>query len=57
MPWFLDENFWKDVYDWLFPPESFELASKQVEKIIQITGLHFFCCWKPTNKFVGGKPI
>ncbi|MEJ5229969.1 class I SAM-dependent methyltransferase [Pseudothermotoga sp. U03pept] len=39
MTWFLDENFWKDLYDWLFPPESFELASKQVEKIIQITGL------------------
>ncbi len=38
--WFVNENFWKDMYDWLFPPERFEVASQQVEKIIEITGIH-----------------
>jgi len=37
--WFIDESFWKDMYDWLFPPERFQTAKEQVEKIISITGI------------------
>ncbi|ABV34351.1 MULTISPECIES: class I SAM-dependent methyltransferase [Pseudothermotoga] len=39
MEWFIDESFWKDMYDWLFPPERFQTAKEQVEKIISITGI------------------
>lgn len=39
MDWFINENFWKDMYDWLFPPERFETACQEVEKIIELTNV------------------
>lgn len=39
MDWFTNENFWKDMYDWLFPPERFETACQEVEKMIELTGI------------------
>ncbi|WP_041082376.1 class I SAM-dependent methyltransferase [Thermotoga profunda] len=39
MEWFIDESFWKDMYDWLFPPERFQTAKEQVEKVLNITGI------------------
>lgn len=39
MDWFVNENFWKDMYDWLFPPERFETACQEVERIIGLTNV------------------
>jgi len=40
MEWFVNEEFWKDMYDWLFPPERFQAAKDQVEKVINISGVY-----------------
>ncbi|WP_041076352.1 class I SAM-dependent methyltransferase [Thermotoga caldifontis] len=37
MEWFAVEGFWKDMYDWLFPPGRFLSAKQEVEKIIDLT--------------------
>lgn len=39
MNWFDNENFWHLFYDWMFPRDSFALADKQVNDIINITGV------------------
>lgn len=40
MEWFTNESFWKDMYDWLFPPERFQAAKEQIEKVVSITGIY-----------------
>src|SRR5215831_15203354 len=37
--WFADENFWRDLYSFLFSDSAFADAEEQVEKIIQLTGV------------------
>lgn len=38
-PWFEDELFWQDCYGFLFPDLSFQMAPKQVEQVIERTGV------------------
>lgn len=40
MEWFTNEEFWKDMYDWLFPPERFQAAREQVEKVLNMTDIY-----------------
>jgi len=37
--WFADENFWRDLYVFMFPDNAFAAAEEQVEKIIQLSGV------------------
>ena len=39
MDWFEDEEFWRDAYPFLFPPERFAAAQEQVADILALTGL------------------
>lgn len=37
--WFEDENFWIELYPYLFSAERFEAADKEVEKVLDLVGL------------------
>jgi len=37
--WFADENFWRDLYLFMFPDRAFAVAEEQVEKILQLAGI------------------
>lgn len=37
--WYEDDAFWIDSYPFMFPPESFETARGQVDRIVELTGL------------------
>ncbi|HBT38814.1 MAG: Methyltransferase type 12 [Thermotoga sp. 50_1627] len=39
MDWFTNEDFWKNMYDWLFPPARFQSAKEEVEKILVLSGV------------------
>jgi len=39
MDWFANEDFWKDLYDWLFPAARFQFAKEEVEKILALTNV------------------
>jgi SAM-dependent methyltransferase len=39
MDWFANEDFWKDLYDWLFPAARFQSAKEEVEKILALTNV------------------
>jgi len=36
--WFEDEEFWKEMYPFMFPEESFRLAEDQIEKVFTLAG-------------------
>jgi SAM-dependent methyltransferase len=38
MPWFADEEFWRDLYPYMFPTERLAAAPEQVEQIVALTG-------------------
>ena len=36
--WFEDENFWKVLFPFIFPPEKMESAAEEVGSILTMTG-------------------
>jgi SAM-dependent methyltransferase len=36
MEWFEDEDFWRDLYPAMFPPDRFEVADQQVNQIVEL---------------------
>jgi SAM-dependent methyltransferase len=38
MEWFADEEFWRELYPYMFPPERFAAAAEQVAQIVALTG-------------------
>jgi SAM-dependent methyltransferase len=36
MEWFADEDFWRDLYPAMFPPDRFEVADQQVNQILEL---------------------
>jgi SAM-dependent methyltransferase len=38
MQWFENEDFWRDLYPYMFPPERFAAAASDVTKILALTG-------------------
>ena len=52
--WFENEDFWTEMYPYMFPEERFESAEDQVDKIlslVEFSGTHILdlCC--------GSRPI
>jgi SAM-dependent methyltransferase len=39
MPWFDDEEFWRDLYPYMFPVERLAAAPDQVAQIVALTGV------------------
>ncbi|WP_448517783.1 class I SAM-dependent methyltransferase [Pseudothermotoga sp.] len=39
MSWFANEDFWKDLYDWLFSEARFRSAKEEVERILALTNV------------------
>jgi SAM-dependent methyltransferase len=37
--WFDDPELWEEQFDFMFPPESFEQAVTQVERLVEIAGI------------------
>ena len=37
MEWFEDENFWRDFYPAMFPPDRFAAADQQVQQVLDLT--------------------
>ena len=49
MEWFEDEDFWRELYPYMFPPERFQAAAKEVECLLQLAqvtggGVLDLCC-------------
>jgi SAM-dependent methyltransferase len=40
MNWFEDEDFWREMFPFMFPADRFDAAAQQVEQILQLTGVH-----------------
>jgi SAM-dependent methyltransferase len=40
MPWFDNEDFWRDLYPYMFPVERLAAAPEQVAQILALTGVH-----------------
>jgi len=38
MEWFQDEEFWRELYPYMFPPERFRAAPEQVDQVLALTG-------------------
>lgn len=38
MEWFEDEEFWSQMYPFMFPPERMALAEEQVSQVLALTG-------------------
>ncbi len=36
--WFENENLWRDLYPYLFPPERFEAAREEVTSVLELSG-------------------
>jgi len=36
MEWFEDESFWRELYPYMFPPDRFSAAAKEVECVLQL---------------------
>jgi len=36
MPWFDNEDFWRELYPCMFPPERFDAAAREVECVLQL---------------------
>jgi SAM-dependent methyltransferase len=39
MPWFDNEDFWRDLYPYMFPVERLAAAAEQVAQIVALTGI------------------
>lgn len=39
MEWFENENFWRELYPYMFPPERFEAGAREVECVQQLARL------------------
>jgi SAM-dependent methyltransferase len=39
MPWFEDENLWRDLYPYMFPMERIAAAPEQVDQIMALSGI------------------
>ncbi|HEY2012260.1 MAG TPA: methyltransferase domain-containing protein [Bryobacteraceae bacterium] len=39
MEWFEDEEFWRELYPYMFPAERFRMAADQVSQLLTLTGL------------------
>src|SRR5579864_1637034 len=39
MEWFENEEFWRELYPYMFPPERFAAADDQVAQVIALTGV------------------
>ena len=39
MEWFEEEEFWRELYPYMFPPDRMEAAREQVDQIIELAGL------------------
>jgi SAM-dependent methyltransferase len=39
MEWFEDEEFWRELYPYMFPAERFAAAPEQVDQVLSLTGL------------------
>jgi hypothetical protein len=39
MQWYEDEDFWREMYPYLFPPEKFSAAEEQVSQILTLAAL------------------
>jgi hypothetical protein len=37
MDWFADEEFWRDLYPAMFPPDRFAAADQQVKQVLDLT--------------------
>jgi hypothetical protein len=37
MQWYEDEEFWREMYNYMFPAEKFSAAEEQVSQIISLT--------------------
>jgi hypothetical protein len=37
MEWFESEDFWRDFYPYMFPPERFLAAQDEVSRIVDLT--------------------
>ena len=40
MQWYEDEDFWREMYPYLFPPEKFSAAEEQVSQILTLAALN-----------------
>ncbi len=40
MAWFADEDFWRDLYPAMFPPDRFAVADQQVKQILELTNFN-----------------
>jgi SAM-dependent methyltransferase len=38
MPWFENEDFWRELYPYMFPPDRFAAAPNDVARILALTG-------------------
>ncbi len=36
--WFSDEDFWKELYPYLFPEKRIELAVEEVRQLLELCG-------------------
>ena len=39
MAWYEDEEFWREIYPYMFPTEKFSAAEEQVSQILSLTAL------------------
>ncbi len=39
MDWFANEDFWKDMYEFMFPPSRFEATPEEVDQLLEFTGI------------------
>jgi SAM-dependent methyltransferase len=39
MEWFEDEEFWRELYPYMFPAERFAMAGEQVDQILALAGI------------------
>jgi len=40
MEWFENEDFWRELYPYMFPAERMAAAAGQVEQVVALTGIH-----------------
>jgi SAM-dependent methyltransferase len=40
MSWFENENFWRDLYPYMFPMERLAAAPEQVDQLLALSGIH-----------------
>jgi len=39
MEWFEDEEFWRELYPYMFPAERFQMAAEQVDQVLALGGI------------------